>query len=153
MNAASETLLDLTIKRTIKSSPQRLFRAWTQADELLKWFGPEGVSTETAEVDLRVGGAYRLVLRLPDGNTVAHHGHYREIRPAEKLVFTWILENQACDGSRGEDCETLVTVHFEDRGSATELTITHEFLPSEKARNNHEFGWNGCLDSLEQLLV
>ncbi len=153
MNVAAKPHLDLSIRRTFNATPERLFRAWTQAEQLVKWFGPEGVTTEHAEVDLSVGGAYRVVMRIPSGEVVVHHGVYREILINQKLVFTWVLDGQNCEGSEDEYCETLVTIYFNEREGATELVIIHDFLPTVKARDNHEFGWNGCLGCLEKLLT
>jgi len=153
MNVAAKPHLDLSIRRTFNATPERLFRAWTQAEELLKWFGPEGVVTEAAEVDLRVGGAYRVTMRMSSGSVVEHYGVYREILPNQKLVFTWMLDGQHRQGSDEENCETIVTVYFNESDGATELVVIHDFLPSQNARDNHEFGWNGCLASLEQLLA
>jgi uncharacterized protein YndB with AHSA1/START domain len=153
MNVATKPHLDLSLRRTFNATPERLFRAWTQAEQLVKWFGPEGVTTEVAEVDLKVGGAYRVVMRTPQGNLVVHHGVYREIQPNQKLVFTWILDGQHCEGSEEEYCETVVTIYFNENEGATELVIIHDFLPTEKARDNHEFGWNGCFECLEKLVV
>ncbi len=153
MNFVSNPHLDLSVRHIFNATPERLFRAWTDADELVKWFGPEGVTLDFAEVDLRVGGAYRLALRPPQGDVFFHHGVYREILPNAKLVFTWILEGQLCEGSEDESCETVVTIYFNDSDGATQLVIIHDFLPTEKARDNHGFGWNGCLESLENMLA
>ena len=153
MNIAANPHLDLSIRHTFNATPERLFRAWTEPGELVKWFGPEGVVTEVAEVDLCIGGAYRMVMRTPAGDVVVHHGVYREIQPNQKLVFTWILDGQHCEGSEDENCETVVTIYFNEREGATELVIIHDFLPTQKARDNHEFGWNGCLECLGLLLA
>ena len=153
MNVVPNPHLDLSLRRIFNVTPERLFRAWTDADELVKWFGPDGVTTEIAEVDLTIGGAYRLVMRLPQGDEVIHHGVYREILANKKLVFTWVLDGQSCDGSESESCETVVTVFFNNQDEGTELVIIHDFLPSETSRDNHSFGWTGCVESLEKLLA
>ncbi len=84
---SSATTLSLT--RTFAASREKVFRAWTDPEELKKWFGPIGYSTLIAEVDLRVGGKYRLGMRkLPDGDIFYLTGTYREVRTPEKLVYT-----------------------------------------------------------------
>ena len=139
------------IRKTFHAGQQALFRAWTDPQALMKWFGPKGVQTTIADVDLSVGGAYRIVMLDPDGNTIEHGGEYREIKNPDKLVFTWVLRNQACEGSANEDAETLVTLHFRRLSEhTTELTLLHEYLPSEKARAGHEFGWNSSLECLDR---
>ena len=140
-----ETTLHLT--RTFAAPREKVFRAWTEPEELKKWWGPEGYSTPTAEVDLRAGGTYRLgMMKLPKGDVFYLVGTYREVRPPEKLVYTWRWESQADLG------ETLVTVEFRDRGNATEVILTHELFPTEKARQDHDKGWNSCLDRLAKVL-
>jgi uncharacterized protein YndB with AHSA1/START domain len=98
-------------------------------------------------VDLRPGGAYRLGMRkLPDGEVFYLTGTYREVRPPEKLVYSWRWE---ADPEKGD---TLVTVEFHDRGGATEIVVTHELFPSQEVRDGHDKGWSGCLDKLAKVL-
>jgi uncharacterized protein YndB with AHSA1/START domain len=137
----------LSLRRTFKAPRERVFRAWTDPDELRKWWGPEGYVTPSAEVDLRVGGKYRLGMRkLPDGDIFYLSGIYREVRPPERLVYTWRWE------AKPELGETLVTVEFREVGGSTEVILTHEFFPTPQARDDHNRGWSGCLDRLAKLL-
>ncbi len=142
----------LLIKRVFKAPREKIFQAWTQPEQLTKWFGPEGVTTKTASIDLRVDGEYKFEMVTPDGQTIYHHGQYREIKSPEKLVFTWVLDGQICEGSKEQDAETLVTVELKDLGDSTEMVLSHECLPSDKAREGHEFGWNSSLDCLDSYL-
>jgi len=142
----------LYIQRTFNTHCEDMFRAWTDPEILKQWFAPEGVITESAEVDLRVGGDYSLVLKLPDGERVNHYGTYQEISSPEKLVFTWILDGQACEGQKAEQSETLVTVEFNALGDQTEVCLTHDLFVTDKTKEMHAFGWNGCLDSLDRML-
>ncbi len=133
----------LRIMRTFAAPREKVFRAWTDAEELKKWWGPVGYATPTAELDLRVGGKYRLGMRkLPNGEVFYLSGTYREVRPPGKLVYTWRWESEPELG------ETLVMVEFRDRGNSTEVVVTHELFPTEKARDDHDKGWNSCLDRL-----
>ena len=143
----------LSITRDFKASPEKVFQAWTDPEILVKWFGPKEVSTESAQIDLRIGGEYHFTLKLPDGKIVDHHGEYREIDPPKKLVFTGILDGQGCAGSEGVFAETLVTVEFQDLGGATRLVLTHDFLPTQDSRDSHSFGWNGSFDCLAEVLA
>ena len=142
--ASQETTLHL--KRTLAASREKVFRAWTDPEALKRWWGPEGFSTPTVEIDLRVGGKYRIAMRSPHGDTYQLVGTYREVRPPEKLVYTWAWEAEPEQG------ETLVTVEFLDRGDSTEVVLTHELFPSEKVRDEHSKGWTGSLDRLPQAL-
>ncbi len=142
---STETTLNL--RRIFKARREKVFRAWTDPEELKEWWGPEGYATASAEVDLRVGGKYRLGMRkLPDGEIFYLSGIYREIRPPEKLVYTWRWEAQPEHG------ETQVTVEFREVRDSTEVVLTHERFPTEKARDDHNRGWSGCLDRLAKLL-
>jgi len=142
---STETTLNL--RRIFKTRREKVFRAWTDPEELKKWWGPEGYATPSAEVDLRVGGKYRLGMRkLPNGEIFYLSGTYREVRPPERLVYTWRWEAEPEYG------ETLVTVEFLQAGNSTEVVLTHEFFPTEKARDDHNRGWSSCLDRLAKLL-
>lgn len=144
-NPSSVLMLHLT--RTFVAPGGRLFRAWTDAEELKKWFGPVGYATPIAEVDLRVGGKYRLGMRrLPDGDIFYLTGTYREVRAPEKLVYTWFWVNEPELG------ETVVTVEFRLRGNSTEVVVTHDLFPNQKMRDDHDKGWNSCLGRLPEVL-
>jgi uncharacterized protein YndB with AHSA1/START domain len=136
----------LQLSRTFAAKRESVFRAWTEPEALKQWFVPsEEVSTQAAEVDLRVGGKYRLVMKSSTGELYIAVGTYREIRFPEKLVFTWSFE--------GTDMgETLVSLEFHERGSSTELVLTHELFPNQEQRDRHLMGWNGCLDHLTKFL-
>lgn len=143
----------LSLTREFNAPREKVFQAWTDPEILVKWFGPKEVSTESARIDLRVGGEYHYTMKLPDGKIVDHHGAYREIDPPKKLVFTGILDSQGCAGSDGLYAETLVTINFEDLGNRTRLTLTHDFLPTEASRDSHSYGWNGSFDCLTEVLA
>jgi uncharacterized protein YndB with AHSA1/START domain len=138
----------LTITRTYDASPERLFKAWTDPKALKAFHIPaEGFTVPTAEVDLRVGGAFRIVMKGPDGANHVAIGTYREITPPAKLVYTWNGEpgSASCSQDQGE---TLVTLVFKKKGKGTELTLTHELFKDAAAKTNHEQGWTGILESL-----
>lgn len=79
----------LQIKRTFAAPREKVFQAWTDPAALKRWFGPsDDFSTPVAEVDLRVGGRYRIHMKSPDGQPHTVHGVYREVTPPAKLVFT-----------------------------------------------------------------
>jgi len=131
----------LVVRRTIRATPELLFAAWTEPQHLCAWWGPRPVTCAGAEVDLRVGGRYRILNALPDGTTVTIEGEFREIEPPSKLVYTWRMGQEVKEWS-------LVTVRFEPRGDATEVTVVHDQIATEPVRDSHEKGWNGCFDGL-----
>ena len=120
---------------------QDVFDAWTTAASVQQWMCPEAVSIPLVELDVRVGGAFRVDM-LIEGVVVSHTGVYREVTPPEKLVFTWTSANTL-------DQETLVTVVLrvlsDDR---TELRLTQTLLPTDATTEQHTRGWMQILDHL-----
>jgi uncharacterized protein YndB with AHSA1/START domain len=130
----------LVVRRTIGASPERVFEAWTLPEHLLAWWGPRPVRCSAAEVDLRVGGRYRIENELPDGTRVSIEGEFRTVDPPRLLVYTWKV---------GAEPPSQVTVRFELRGlAATEVVIVHERIATSAIRDSHTKGWAGCLDGL-----
>jgi uncharacterized protein YndB with AHSA1/START domain len=148
---ATETFT-LEIRRTIRASAERLFAAWTQPEGLLRWWGPRDVTCIGAEIDLRVGGSYRIANRFPDGRILWIAGTFELILPPHRLTYTWGLEPEA-----GVPPPVLlptgperVTVYFEPAGDATEVIVRHERIASDALREQHGRGWEGCLDGLAE---
>jgi uncharacterized protein YndB with AHSA1/START domain len=123
-----------------------VFRALTDPAELKQWFCPEGGSVKEVDVDLTVGGRFRVVMAMPNGDHEAA-GVYREIEPPRRVVSTWSWLGD--DDEQGE--ETLLTFELEPRDGATEVVLTHERLPSAESRDSHESGWASALNRLEAL--
>jgi uncharacterized protein YndB with AHSA1/START domain len=131
----------LVVQKTIAATPERLFAAWTEPEELRRWWGPDGVTCIDPHVDLRVGGRYRIGNRLPDGSILWIVGEFEVIERPHRLTYTWRLE--------GSDAGTeRVTVRFEGWGTATDVIVTHSSIATETLRDQHEHGWVGCLDGL-----
>ena len=144
--AVSETI-HLRLTRHYAFAAETVFRAWTEPEALKTWFAPDSsYKVEIAEVDLRVGGRYRLVMKSPDGEFFRVGGTYLDIERPHRLAFTWAWE------SKPEE-ESLVTVELQSSGQGTELTLTHERFPDEGSRERHEWGWNGSLARLAQIHI
>lgn len=79
---------ELVLTRLIDAPRAKLYRAWTEADLLTQWFAPLPYTTPVAELDVRPGGANRIVMRAPDGTDLPNHGVYLEVVPNERLVIT-----------------------------------------------------------------
>jgi len=153
--SAPQTGISLKVSKTINAPRERVFAAWTQPELLHKWWGAhESFSAPGAEVDLRVGGKYRLGMLEPGKDApCVSHGVYREVNPPEKLVFTRAWEKTPGDDTDFTPAETLVTIEFIDKGASTEVILTHEQFTDEHMRDEHQGGWVGCLDSLERLFT
>jgi uncharacterized protein YndB with AHSA1/START domain len=136
----------LILRRRLRAPPRRVFEAWTQPAQLSRWFGPQQAEAVTAEIDLRVGGAFHIGFKAPDGSRNDVSGTYREIEPYRRLVFSWAWQTTPERQSR-------VTVLLDDEGGGTVLTLTHEQLFDEAARDRHAAGWRASLDRLAALFV
>ena len=143
--AAVASPSSLVISRTYPASVERVFKAWTDANQLGQWFAPTDDYTTKANVDLRIGHEYRIAITHKGGNVHTIVGTYHLIEPPRKLVYTWRWEN-------GPAADTLVTVDFTPDGEATKVTITHEKFISTEDRDKHNEGWNGCLNRLQRTL-
>ena len=136
----------LTLKRHLKAPVERVFRAWTEGEALKRWFGPsDAMAVVTAEVDLKVGGRYRIVMQEAGVEPHRVGGVYREIVPNRRLVFTWAWESTP-------ERESLVTVELAPEDGGTRLTLTHERFFDEAARDGHGKGWTGSLARLDRHL-
>ena len=144
MDDVSERSLFLT--RILPAGRQQVFDAWTTAASVQQWMCPEAVSIPMVELDVRVGGVFRVDM-LIDGAVVTHTGAYREVEPPEKLVFTWTSQHTLWR-------ETLVTVALRALGDdRTELRLTQTLLPDEDSTQRHTRGWTQILDHLITYLL
>ena len=113
-----------------------------------------------AEVDLRVGGRYRIANRLPDGQILWISGEFEAVERPHRLVYTWHVGNAApvptaapaAAATPAAAAAERVTVTFESRGEETEVIVAHERIPTAAMRDMHEQGWMGCLDGLVNYL-
>ncbi|MGQ0646549.1 MAG: SRPBCC family protein [Gemmatimonadaceae bacterium] len=139
--------LRLEIRRTYDATPAELFAAWTDPEALGTWFAPTAeMTTIVHALDLREGGAYRIEMRPPAGETHIVTGTYHEVRAPNRLSFTWRWENKPQDG------ETLVTLEFIGAPQGSELLLRHTRFTSEGSRDGHGQGWDGCLARLGEAL-
>jgi len=140
---------ELVITRIFDAPRALVWKAWTERERMVQWWGPKGFTVPSFQMDMRPGGAYRVCMRGPDGADHWVQGVLREIVPQERLVYTWVWED--AEGNPGR--ETLTTVSFADRGNKTELTLRHALFETESARDSHRGGWSECLDRLADHLA
>ncbi len=136
----------LLIERTFQAPAQAVFDAWTNEEVMRRWFhGEHAWETPVAEVDLRLGGSVRVVMRDPDkGVEHGGGGHYTEIDPPHRLAFTWTWDD--------EGRETLIELDFEEADGTTTVRLTHSGLRDQESVLSHERGWSNSLDNLERAL-
>jgi uncharacterized protein YndB with AHSA1/START domain len=130
----------LRIQRILPAPRERVFRAWTDPDEIACWLATQSCTGLRAEVDLRVGGRFRMQGVDHSGHRVVVCGTYVEVKPPERLAYTWSTGEE-----RGD--EALVTVEFHDRGGSTEVVLVQD-----RRREHTEDGWTGLFKNLIGLL-
>ena len=143
-SAPAAEALGLTLTRLYDAPREMVFRAWTEPEQLRRWCAPTGFTIPESEGDARPGGAWRAMMRAPDGQEYRLVGRYTEVSPPERLAFThaWL----EADGTPG--LETRVTVTLRERDGRTELTLEQTGFASAAARDGHEGGWSETLDRL-----
>lgn len=137
----------LVLERRYSAPIDLVYQAWTDPTMLSRWFGPEGFTVPSCELDVRAGGRYRICMRGPDGDLWIS-GQFKEVSPPNRLVFSWAWET---DGERGHETEVRLELARED--GATRLTLTHSRFESESSRDGHEQGWSSSLVKLERLVA
>jgi uncharacterized protein YndB with AHSA1/START domain len=136
----------LRIERTFQAPAEAVFDAWTSEEVLLRWWhAGHDWETAEAEVDLRVGGAVRVVMRDPHKDAeYGGGGNYTEVEPPTRLAFTWTWD--------GDTRQTLIEVDFREADGITTVSFTHSRLWDEEAARDHEDGWGKLFDNLERTL-
>jgi uncharacterized protein YndB with AHSA1/START domain len=136
------------MKRTFDAPAERVFDAWTSEEVMRRWFhGQPGWETPEAMVDLRVGGAVRVVMRDP-GEDVRYGGggEYTVIEPPHRLAFTWTWDDEP-------EWTTMIEIEFQEADGRTTVHFTHSGLWDEEAVRSHESGWTTCFDNLERMFA
>lgn len=138
----------LTLERKFNHPPETVFKAWTEPAALRQWMGPEGYSCPSAEIDAKTGGVYVIPMIAPVGSIHTVRGVIKDLIPNELMRFSWAWDQE--DGSAGQMME--VTVEFHKSGGGTRLVLTQTNFIDEDAREKHQGGWQGCLNSLANYL-
>jgi uncharacterized protein YndB with AHSA1/START domain len=133
---------ELVVTRIIDAPRSLVFKAWTEPEHVARWWGPQGFTTTSCEMDIRPGGAYRVCMRSPQGTDHWKRGVYREIAPPDRIVFTFSWED--VDGKPGH--ELLTTVTFAEHGTKTKLTLHQAVFETVERRDDHRGGWTSCLE-------
>ena len=143
----------LSMTRRFAAPREAVFAAWTDPAAIARWIGPRSIKAEVKAMTAKPGGSYRIAMHGANGSIMNVSGTYREVVPPERLVFTWAWERFSPSGQKEEEQdETLVTVEFHERGTWTEVVLTHELFQTAEQRDRHSVGWNGCFDVLARAL-
>lgn len=144
---SDEAVHAIRIERTFDASPEDVFDAWTSPEVMRRWLHPAaGWETPEAEVDLRLGGRVRIVMRRPDGGHVVAQGEYTLIDRPRRLVMTWTFDDDPSN-------EQLMELSFSESAGSTRVVLVNTGISTDARRDGQDWGWRGCLDRLERLLV
>jgi uncharacterized protein YndB with AHSA1/START domain len=135
----------LTLSRRLRAKPEKVYAAWSEPENLVKWFALSKAKPGSlhADLDVRIGGRYRISFADEKGEYFEVGGVYRDVVPNRRLQFTWAWHSTP-------ERESLVTVELKPDAVGTLLTFHHEQFADEKARDSHRQGWSEFFDYLEQ---
>lgn len=160
MENKGDNLRELVITRIFDAPRQLVWRAWTDADKTMKWWGPKNYTSTHSEMDLRIGGRYLTNMRSPEGQIIWSTGKFIEIVPFERLVMTDSFADEkgnvvpATYYGMGNEypLEFKVDVTFENQGNKTKMTLKHWGYPAGEMNESAIVGWNESFDKLDDLL-
>lgn len=158
---------EFVISRVFDAPRELVWKAWTEPDRLIKWWGPRGFEILSTKVDLCVGGIFHYHLRSPEGLEIWGKFVYREISPPEKLVYINSFSDPAGDTTRAPffdgkwPLQILSTVTLAEEGKKTKVSIRWvpysateiERKTFEEAADSMQQGWTGTLDNLTEYLA
>ena len=151
---------DHLITRVFDAPRELEFKAWSEPERVMRWWGPQYFTSPACKIDFRVGGTYLFCMQSPDGQDYWSTGVYREIVSNERIVYTDNFADAAgnvvpaSQYGMGDDwpSELMVTVTFEDLAGKTKLTLKHTGLPAGEHSEMASLGWNTSLDKLAESL-
>lgn len=141
--AVTRKPLELVLRRVFDAPRSLVFEAWSKPSHLVRWWGPKGFTLPVCELDFRTGGAFRLVMRAPDGAEYPFEGRYDEVVPPERIAFTGLVHE-------GNTARTTVTF-AEDQGKTT-VTIRQTYTVESDATRGAAQGWSESLDRLAAIV-
>jgi len=135
------------IERTFAASAEDVFDAWTSPEVMRRWFHPASDwATPEAEVDLRVGGRVRVVMRKPDGSQVGARGEYTVVERPHRLAMTWVFDDDPSN-------QQLIELSFSESAGSTRVLLVNSGISTQPRRDAQDWGWRGCLDQLGPALT
>jgi uncharacterized protein YndB with AHSA1/START domain len=147
VRVAEEAARVVRIERTFDAPAEAVFDAWTSEEVIRRWFRPrEGWLEPSAEVDLRVGGKIRVVMRTPEGEPVGAGGEYMEIDRPNRLAFTWTFDDDPSN-------EQMIELEFTERDGVTTVLFVNSNISEEERRDQQYEGWSTCFDEIERVLA
>jgi uncharacterized protein YndB with AHSA1/START domain len=146
VRVAEEAARVVRIERNFDAPAEAVFDAWTSEEVIRRWFRPaSGWQEPSAEVDLRVGGTIRVVMRDPDGEPVGAGGEYTLIDRPHRLAFTWTFDDDPSN-------QQMIELEFSERGGVTTVLFVNSKISDERRRDAQYDGWSTCLDNMALVL-
>src|SRR5947207_2382262 len=135
------------IERTFAAPVEAVFDAWTSPEVMRRWFhvAPDWATPE-AEVDLRIGGKVRIVMRRPDGTEARARGEYTLIDRPHRLEMTWTFDDDPSN-------EQAIELSFSESDGSTTVVMVNSGISTDERREAQHDGWHGCFDNLERALT
>ncbi len=160
MTKPNQNKKELTITRIFDAPRELVWKAWTEPERLMRWWGPKAFTAPSCTIDFRVGGVYLNCMRSPDGKDYWSTGVYREIVPMERIVYTDSFADEKGNVvpathygmSADTPLEMLVTVTFEEEKGKTKMTLRHVGFPPGTESDMASAGWNQSFDKLADSL-
>lgn len=140
--------LTLELAREVPAPREVVWKALIEPDELARWWGPNGFTTPSVELDLRVGGGYRFAMQPPEGEPFHLSGAFTEVEPPARLAYTFVW-----DPPNPDDLETLATLSLEEAGNSTGFTLVQGPFATEERLALHRDGWTESLQKLATLFT
>ncbi|TMK38435.1 MAG: SRPBCC domain-containing protein [Actinobacteria bacterium] len=135
------------IERNFAASAEEVFDAWTSPEVMRRWFHPApDWDTPEAEVDLRVGGKVRVVMRRPDGTQGEGQGEYTLIDRPHRLAMTWTFDEDPSN-------EQVIELSFSESEGSTTVLMVNRGISTDERRDAQDAGWHGCFNELERVLA
>lgn len=146
MRVAEEAARVVRIERTFDAPAEDVFDAWTSEEVIRRWFIPAaGWQEPSAEVELRVGGKIRVVMRDPDGEPVEAGGEYTRIERPHRLAFTWTFDDDPSN-------QQMIELEFTEREGVTTVLFVNSDISEKQRRDAQYDGWSACFDNLKLVL-
>lgn len=164
MGQTMDKVDDLVITRVFDAPREKVWKMWSDCAEVMLWWGPKGFTSPSCRMDFREGGKIVYCMRSPadqGGGDFYSTGTYRKIKPLEEIVVTDSFSDEHGNvvpaSFYGMDAdfplELLITLHFEDLGGKTRMTLTHSGMSASEMREMTAVGWNESFDKIDAVLA
>ena len=143
----------IVVEGYFAATPEEVYEAWTTPEIIVQWFGLERDSLHAADIDLRPGGRWQLLHSKDAEKSVGFEGRYIDIKPQEKLIYSWSYVVEHVNGDREATPDSRVEVDFIPKGKGTFVRLVHSLVRTEDARRGIGGGWQASFTSLGEVLA